>query len=121
MFWGVSSTTRMRAGSSGVGERSSAIGSGARGRLGGSQQLFVWRDRRRCYQREREGERTAAPGRAVQPHAAAVQLDKALGEGQAEAGARGRLRRSRPSLVELLEHGLLVLGGDSDAGLAHRD
>src|SRR4029453_5635556 len=45
----------------------------------------------------------------------AVEFDELPAEGQAQSCALGLLLR-RPHLTELLEHGLLILRGDADAG-----
>ena len=50
-----------------------------------------------------------------------MQLDEAPRERQAEAGALGLARVVAPDLPELLEHRLLVLRRDADAGVADRD
>ena len=61
------------------------------------------------------------PGVALDPDAPAVQLDELARERQAEAGAFLLVRVVAADLAELLEHRLLVLRRDADAGVAHGD
>src|SRR6266850_2206065 len=77
------------------------------------------RDLRGTLKGEREGERTALAGRALDPDPTAVQLDKALREREAEAGAlTGSLA---PDLPELLEDLRLIFRRDADARVLHID
>src|ERR1700741_668982 len=66
--------------------------------------------------RQRDGESGPLARRALKADGAAVQLDEALGERQAEPRALGLLGVVAPDLLELLEHRGLVLGCDADAG-----
>jgi hypothetical protein len=56
---------------------------------------------------------------ALHPDPAPVQLDELSTEGQSQPGTLHLLVR-RPDLPELLEHRLLILRGDADAGVADR-
>jgi hypothetical protein len=67
---------------------------------------------------EREGR--ALAGCALDPHRAAVQLDEALGERQAEAGAFRLPQVVAAGLAEFLEDERLLVGGDADAGVDDR-
>src|SRR5687768_5357405 len=69
--------------------------------------------------RQGDGEGGAFAQRAVEPHLAAVQLDEAPRQGEAEPGALGLASVVAPDLLELLEHRGVVLGRDADAGVAH--
>ena len=69
--------------------------------------------------RQREGERAAAPGFALHPEAAAVELDEASRDGEAQA--RALLQMGRPDLLELLEDAGLIRRCDADAIVAHAD
>src|ERR1700741_3908126 len=71
--------------------------------------------------RQRDGESGPLARRALKADGAAVQLDEALGERQAEPRALGLLGVVAPDLLELLEHRGLVLGCDADAGVLDRD
>src|SRR5215510_7729040 len=70
--------------------------------------------------RDRERERRARAQLALDPDSSAVQLDELPAQGEPEPGAL-YLLVSRPHLTELLEHRLLILGGDADAGIADGD
>src|ERR1700730_15180388 len=78
-------------------------------------------DRRAGVHRYDEGERAAQAGAgAVDPDAAAVQLDEAARQRQDEAAA---LLLAPVAVVELLEsreHAVLVAGCDADAGVEDR-
>src|SRR5262245_532913 len=93
----VASRTGLRGGAGGL--------VGARGFLGGD---------------EREVEGAAGARRAFDADGAAVLLDDALADDQAESGAAGLARRRRIELGELLEQLGQVLGGDALAVVAHR-
>src|SRR5262252_4250951 len=69
---------------------------------------------------QREDEAAAVSGLALDPDAAAVQLDEPLREREAEAGAFSLLL-SDVGLLELLEDAFLVFGGDARAGIRDRD
>src|SRR5712691_645771 len=69
-------------------------------------------------QRQREGERRADADRARDPDLAAVELDELAREREPEPRALDLLVR-RPHLPELLEHRLLILGGDADTSVLH--
>src|SRR5205814_1920303 len=66
-----------------------------------------------------EAERAAPAGLALDPEAAAVQLDEPPGEWETEAGAFGL--PSVAGLLELLEDRLEVRGGDTGAGVGDLD
>ena len=68
-----------------------------------------------------EGEGRALAGLAFEPDAPAVQLDEARVSASPRPGAFLLARVVAPDLAELLEHRLLVLGRDADAGVVHRD
>src|SRR5262245_30219196 len=70
--------------------------------------------------RNRERERRTHPELALHPDPAPVQLDELPTEGQPQPGALHLLLRP-PHLPELLEHRLLILRRDTDAGVADRD
>ena len=70
--------------------------------------------------RQGEDERAAVSELAVDPDAAAVQLDEPLREREAEAGSLA-LRQPGLGLLELLEDPLEVLGGDAGPGVRDRD
>src|SRR4029453_14900921 len=67
-----------------------------------------------CRQREREGRSRADPTLDREP--APVQLDELPCKREPDTGAFDLLRRT-PHLPELLEHGLLIFGSDTDAGV----
>src|SRR5712692_5211359 len=69
-----------------------------------------------------QGEREDAPGShlALDPHAAAVQLDEPLRQRQAQPGPL-RFRCPRPYLAKLLEDVLLVLGSNLYSAVPHGD
>src|SRR4029453_361783 len=69
--------------------------------------------------RNRERKRRAHAHLALHPDPPAVELDELAAQGQAQARPFGFLLR-RPHLSELLEHLLLILRGDTDAGVADR-
>src|SRR5688500_18974322 len=69
--------------------------------------------------RQGDGECGAFARRALEPHLAAVQLDEAPREGEAQPGPLGLASVIAPDLLELLEHRGVVLGRDADAGVAH--
>src|SRR4030095_10678590 len=71
--------------------------------------------------RNGEGERRSLAGLALHPQPSAVQLHEAPGQGQAEPGALALVGVVAAPLPKLLEDQLLVLGGDADAGVGHRD
>src|SRR5690348_6915341 len=71
--------------------------------------------------RQREGESGSLARRALEVDLAPVQLDELPGQREPEPRALGLARVVAPDLAELLEHEPLVLGGDADAGVAHRD
>ena len=66
------------------------------------------------------GEGAALPEGAVDGDGAAVQLDQALDEGEAEAGAAVGAAVRLEDLPELLEDDALVGGGDADAAVGDR-
>src|SRR5262245_35334038 len=70
--------------------------------------------------RDRERERRPLSDHALQPDPAAMQLGKLATERQAEARTF-HLLRGAADLTELLEHRGLILGGDPDACVRHRD
>src|SRR5262249_29496279 len=70
--------------------------------------------------RDRERKRRALPLRALYRDPSTMQLDELAGERQPESGAFHLLVR-RPHLAELLEDGLLIRGGDADAGVRDGD
>ena len=63
--------------------------------------------------------RAPLPGLGLQLDLAAVRLDQAAGQGEAEPRA-GLVHRRVADLVELLEHPLLVLPRDAGAGVDDR-
>ena len=69
----------------------------------------------------REGERRALARFAFEPDASAVQLDELAREREAEARAFLLVRVVAADLAEFLEHRLLVLRRDADAGVADGD
>src|SRR4029450_3150673 len=69
--------------------------------------------------REAERERRSVTDLALHPQAAAVELDKLAGEGEAQTRAL-TLALGLPDLAELLEDRLLILGRDADAGVGDR-
>src|SRR5688500_3261377 len=71
--------------------------------------------------RQGDGESGAFAQRAVEPHLAAVQLDEAPREGEAQPRPLRLASVVAPDLLELLEHRGVVLGCDADAGVLHRD
>src|SRR5262249_43620169 len=70
--------------------------------------------------RQAEGERRAHSQLALHPDPAAVQLDELPTQSQPQPRALHLLVR-RPHLPELLEHRLLILWGDANAGVADGD
>src|SRR5262245_50764325 len=70
--------------------------------------------------RQRESERRAFSHVTLHPHPSAMQINELAGQGQSKAGALHLLVR-RPHLAELLEDRLLILGGDSYAGVRDGD
>ncbi len=70
-----------------------------------------------------QGEGKAAPlaRRALHPELPAVQLDELFGQRQAQARPFPLLRVHAADLLELLKDPLLVLWGDADARVPHRD
>src|SRR5579864_7108309 len=69
-----------------------------------------------------EGEGAAQAGTgAVDPDAAAVQLDEPARERQPETAALLPAAMTRVQLLEGVEDALPVAGGDADAGVGHRD
>src|SRR4030095_2181784 len=70
-------------------------------------------------ERQRERERRALADLTLHPDPTAVQLDELARQGEPEPGALCLLLGA-PDLPELLEHRVLVLGGDADAGVDHR-
>src|SRR5689334_6029789 len=71
--------------------------------------------------RERECERRALTGLALDPDTPAVQLDELAREREAETGALVLLGVVRPDLAELFEHRVEIFRGNADAGIAHGD
>src|SRR5215475_4539030 len=71
-------------------------------------------------QRQRERERRTLPHLALHPDPPPVQFDELARQRQPEAGPLDLLRR-RPHLPELLEHRLLILGGDAYSRVSHGD
>src|SRR5215813_3907941 len=69
--------------------------------------------------RHRERERRTLPDLALDPDLAAVKFDEFARQRQTEAGAFDFLLRCS-DLLKLLEHRLLILRRDVDAGVAHR-
>src|SRR4030095_3132101 len=69
--------------------------------------------------REAERERRSVTDLALHPQAAAVELDKLAGEGEAQTRAL-TLALGLPDLADLLEDRLLILGRDADAGVGDR-
>src|SRR5688572_33475004 len=69
--------------------------------------------------RQGDGEGGAFAQRAVEPHLAAMQLDEASRQGEAEPRSFGLASVVAPDLLELLEHRGMVLGRNADAGVAH--
>ena len=72
-------------------------------------------------QRDRNLERRAGTGLALQRDAAAHALDDALGDAQPQAGAAIVARDAFVGLFELAEDPLARLGRDADAGVAHQE
>ena len=72
-------------------------------------------------QRNGDAEGRAVAGAAVERDRAAHALDDPLGNGEAEAGAAELARRAAVALLELEEDPRLILCGDADAGVAHRE
>ena len=68
---------------------------------------------------EREGR--APPGLALDPDRAAMELDEAPGQRQAEAGAFRLAQVVAAGLAEFLEHQRLLVLGDADAGVDDGD
>src|SRR2546427_658133 len=62
--------------------------------------------------RKREAEGAPRPRLALHPQATAVQLDEPPRQRQPEPGALAAPRRGIPSLLELFEDALLILGSD---------
>ena len=71
--------------------------------------------------RNGEGKGRTLAGFAFEPDAAAVQLDKTLGEGQTEAGALLLARIVAADLAEFFEYRLLIVRGDTYASVRDRD
>src|SRR5688572_28299100 len=71
--------------------------------------------------RQGDGEGGAFAQSALEPHLAAVQLDEAPREGKAEPGPLRLASVVAPDLLELLEYRGVVLGRNTDAGVAHLD
>src|SRR5689334_15849645 len=71
--------------------------------------------------RYRERECRAFADLGLDPEAAAVHFDDALGDGEAEPGAALLLGGRGIGLLKLLEDLGLVLLGDARSGIAHRD
>src|SRR5262249_1870339 len=69
---------------------------------------------------QRERKRRACPQLALHPNPASVQLDELATQGQPQPSAF-HLLVCRPHLPELLEHRLLILWGDADAGVVDGD
>src|SRR5262245_41424491 len=65
-------------------------------------------------------ERGSRPRGAVEPDASAHALDDAFGDGKPEPGAAEPAGRTVIALLELEKNSRLCLGGDTDAGIAHR-
>src|SRR4029450_1290903 len=74
-----------------------------------------------CLPRQNEREGRSRAGLAVEADAAAVQLDEAPRQRGPEAGAFVLVGVVAADLAEFLEHGLLVVPRDADAGVGHRD
>src|SRR2546428_541598 len=74
-----------------------------------------------AWKRQRKAEGRALARRALQPDFAAVQLDQALRERQAEPRAFRLARGIAADLPEFLKNRALLLGCDADAAVAHRD
>ncbi|OEZ97550.1 hypothetical protein DUGA2_58890 [Duganella sp. HH101] len=70
---------------------------------------------------DRERERAADAGRAVDPQLAAHQAHQPLADRQAEAGAAEAPRGRAFGLRERIEDAALLLRVDADAGVAHRE
>ena len=73
---------------------------------------------RRAGQEHDEGRTLAGPG-AFRAHAAAMQLDEAAHQGEADPEAARRIVLGPGYLHEGLEQALEGLGGNADAGIAH--
>ena len=71
-------------------------------------------------QSHREVEGAALAGFALQPHVATHQFDQAARYGQPEAGAAKAAGGRGVFLREGVENQLLLVRGDADAGVAHR-
>jgi hypothetical protein len=69
---------------------------------------------------ERDGERAALPGDALNAHRAAVELDQFLNQRQADARAFVGPRPRPLNPMEALEDVRHVLRGDARAGVPHR-
>jgi hypothetical protein len=69
--------------------------------------------------RQCKGKGTAGSYFAFDPDPAAVQLDKFSGQCQSQTGPLLQFRRSRPGLLEFVKDAGLVLGRDTDAGIAN--
>src|SRR5580704_19069710 len=71
--------------------------------------------------REHDGDGGAASEGAVDDEAAAVLLDKHLGQRQSETGAAMAARQADVDLLEGLQRRRNIFGLHADAGIRHRD
>src|SRR5262249_27796412 len=77
--------------------------------------------RRRLVEGQLEPERAAPAGLALEPDAAAHELDEMARDREAETGAAVATRRAAVRLGEALEHRLLPVERDADAGVLDAD
>src|SRR3954469_4375111 len=71
--------------------------------------------------RYRQRERRTRTGLTPQPDGAVVIGRDVLDDGQSQSGAAGGPRPRRVDAEESLEHPLLIVAGDADASIGHRD